>query len=345
MSFQESALYGDLVLYLRDHAAELLVSERGDVEREQERLDRIIRDWFFTPQDNLHGCAPRDLIWAEQRGVPNPVDPEHLDEFFLDDCPVRRAELEAILAALETGGDPGWRLYHDDGRYPLIARYDPEGWDACWDEEETLCDEWQDDQRPPKPDLSSPLAEAYAPFPIEPDRVTPEEFVAQLRQLWVDPALHRAAKGLTSCLDCPELSMFGLRYRPISYEEALSLLIGLYEHGVNVEMLLAHIDAFPYEKVALDWLSQPAENAALVVDTVEHEVEPDDEAELARLRHHRDFIFVLSRMIPPAAQRWLQRWLDAVAMASLCARSGMMDVTTPDGPPQGNWTPNPRTTD
>ena len=44
MCTQESALYGDLVLYLRDRAAELLAGDGGDVGAEQERLDTIVRD-------------------------------------------------------------------------------------------------------------------------------------------------------------------------------------------------------------------------------------------------------------------------------------------------------------
>ena len=47
MSVQECALYGDLVLYLRDRAAELLAAA-SDVGAERTRLDAIIHDWFLT---------------------------------------------------------------------------------------------------------------------------------------------------------------------------------------------------------------------------------------------------------------------------------------------------------
>ncbi|MBC8446200.1 MAG: hypothetical protein H8D78_00475, partial [Chloroflexi bacterium] len=61
MSVQECALYGDLVLWLRRRAAELLAEARTDstVEAETVRLDELIRSWFFTPQDELYGSAPR----------------------------------------------------------------------------------------------------------------------------------------------------------------------------------------------------------------------------------------------------------------------------------------------
>jgi hypothetical protein len=132
LSIQEAALYGELVRYLRDRLTEMLASEHGSVEETLEQLDAIIRGWFFTPQDELHGCAPRDLIWAEQKGVPNPIHPERLDEFFVDDCPICQAEFEEVKVAIEAGEAPSWHWYYDIGGYPLIARYDPEGWDACW---------------------------------------------------------------------------------------------------------------------------------------------------------------------------------------------------------------------
>jgi hypothetical protein len=57
MSVQECALYGDLVLWLRDRAAELLAEAKADstVEAETARLDELIRSWFFTPQEELYG--------------------------------------------------------------------------------------------------------------------------------------------------------------------------------------------------------------------------------------------------------------------------------------------------
>ncbi len=317
MSVQEAALYGDLVLYLRDQAADLLAGEDSDREEQQEHLDHIIRDWFFTPQDRLHGCAPRELIWAEQGRVPNPIHPEHLDEFFVGDCPICQAELEEIKAAMEADEDPGWHWYYDDGGYPLIARYDPEGWDECWAEIEADVEAWQTDQGDTPSETSLPAAEAYEPFPVTSDKATPEAFMARLRQPWIDPRLHQAAQMLAERLDCPEPSEFGLQYRRIRYEEALSLLVGLYEHGVDVEGLLSQIEAFPYQYIALDWLSQPAENAAWLVEMIEREAAQGGESDIDRMRHHRDFIFMLSRMVSPGAQLWLRGWLDAIAHGAI----------------------------
>jgi hypothetical protein len=320
---QESALYGDLVLHLRDCAAELLAGDGGDAEAERERLDVIIRDWFFTPQDELHGCAPRDLIWAEQKGEPNPIHPDRLVEFFEDDCPICQAMYQEVKAAIEAGEEHGWHWHHDDGGYPLIARYDPEGWDERWAEEDAAFERWQAEQA--EREAQPAAAPAYEPPPIEAADVSPEEFIARARQPWLDPALHSAARTLAAHVDCPEPTLLGPRYRRLTYDEALSLAVGLHEHGVDVGALLAQIGAFPYQNVALDWLSQPEENAALTIQAMEQAIAPDDEEEMARFRHHRDFILSLARIVHPGARLWLQGWLDAVAHGAFARSSGQED--------------------
>ncbi|RPJ24725.1 MAG: hypothetical protein EHM35_16130, partial [Planctomycetaceae bacterium] len=143
MCYQECALYGELVLWLRDRAAELLAGSGANVEAESERLDNLIRQWFFEPRDDLHGCAPRDLIWAEQMELPNPIHPERIAEFFEDNCPICQFEHENLKRALESGEDPGFHWHHDDGGYPLIAYYDSEGWDARWARDDAELAEWK----------------------------------------------------------------------------------------------------------------------------------------------------------------------------------------------------------
>jgi hypothetical protein len=322
LSIQEAALYGELVLYLRDCLAEMLAGEDGSVKEAEGRLDGIIREWFLTPQDELHGCAPRDLIWAEQKGVPNPVHPEYLDAFLVDDCLICQTELARVKAAIEAGEDPQWHWYYDSGGYPLIARYDPEGWEACWAEEAIAFEEWQvEEEESGAFDAGLVGAPAYKPFPVELTEVPPEEFVARMQQPWLDPALHRAASMLTDRLDCPEPSRFGLHYRRVTHDEALSLLVGLHEHGVDVEALLAQIEAFPYQNVALDWMSRPEENTALMIKAMEDEIALGDGAEMARFRHHRDFVLMLAQAIPPGSRLWLQGWLEAVAHGAFARNS------------------------
>jgi hypothetical protein len=313
VSIQEAALYGDLVLYLRGRTAEMIAGEHGSISRAEGELDSLIREWFLGPQDELHGCAPRDLIYAECKGTPNPIHPEHLDEFFIDDCPICQAEADEVKASLEAGEDPGWHWYYGDGGLPLIARYDPEGWDACWAEKEAAFEDMRAEQQEGGPRDDGLAAAAYEPFPLQPTQVPPEEFLARMRQPWLDPALHRAAGALADRLDCPAPPSHGLQYRRVTHDEALSLLVGLKELGVDVGVLLAQIEAFPYQNIALDWLSRPVENVSLTIRAMENEIPPDDDAELARFQHHRDFILMLAQLIQPGARLWLQGWLEAVA--------------------------------
>lgn len=330
MCYQECALYGDLVLFLRDRAAELLADD-GDVEAECARLDVLIRDWFFAPQDDLHGYAPRDLIWAEQKGEANPLPGDRLDEFFEGDCPVCQYTLREIKADLEEGKDPGFYWHYGDGGYPLIARYDPEGWDECWADEDLdmKLKEGEEAESGVEEVRPSPAMPSYD-FPTLMDaELSPEAFVARLRQPWLDPALHQTARTLAAHMDCPEPSLSGVRYRRLAYNEALSLATGLHSHGVDVEDLLSLMAAFPYENVALDWLSYPERNIALIIQAMEEQISPDDEEEQIRFRHHRDFILALSEVIPPVARLWLQGWLGAVAHGAFIHAAGR-DEELPD---------------
>lgn len=126
MSFQECALYGDLVRHLRDRFADRLTElQPADPEVARSWVDAVIREWFFAPSSELCGDTPREVIWRERRGEPNVLSDDHQHEAFFDDCPVCQAMRE-----LDDGGE--WHWHYDDGGSPLIAEYDPEGWEALW---------------------------------------------------------------------------------------------------------------------------------------------------------------------------------------------------------------------
>ncbi len=55
---------------------------------------------------------------------------------------------------------------------------------------------------------------------------------------------------------------------------------------------------------------------------MEQVIPADDEDEMPRFCHHRDFIFALARVIRPGARLWLQGWLDAVAHGAFAHTSG-----------------------
>lgn len=313
MCYQECALYGELVLWLRDQAAQLLAGSEGNVEAESERLDDLIRQWFFEPQEDLHGCAPRELIWAEQMEQPNPIHPERIAEFFEDDCPVCRFEHENLKRALESGEDPGFRWHHDDGGYPLIARYDPEGYDARWARGDAELAGWKNQQQGA---TDTPLANAQ-PLAADPRELDPEAFLETLQAPWLDPALRQAALTLAEHCDVPVPDADSrARYRRVMLDEAASILTALDRHGTDVQALLAQIDAWPYQNVALDWLSEPEQNVAMMCAALEQSIAPGDQEGQTRFRHHRDFVLALAQVVPPGARLWLQGWLEATALRS-----------------------------
>ena len=82
---------------------------------------------------------------------------------------------------------------------------------------------------------------------------------------------------------------------------------------------MAHLEAWPYQNVTLDWLSKPMRNAALICQAMGQASPSDDPEGMARLRQHRDFVFALAGVVPPAARFWLQGWLEAVALGSFAS--------------------------
>lgn len=315
MSMQEAALYGDLVLALRDHAADQLVSLAPDldVETASARLDEFIRAWFFTPQPQLYGSAPREIIWREQLGEGNPIPREYAAEAYGDcDCPicaVMRAEIENAADAAAHGHC--W-VYCPDTC--LLERYDPVGSEERWQRELAGMEAWEEALEAGQA-AAQDDAPVYSPAPLpEIKAVDAATFLSVLQRPWLDPKLHRAAQQLVERCDIPLTSANGgLPYRRVTLAEALSLIAGLSSQGVDAEAMLAQIDAWPYQNVALDWLTEPERNLAIVDWAMSEGATGDGDG--ARYRHHRDFILALAQLMPPAARLWMSGWLEAVRYA------------------------------
>ena len=136
MSIQEAALYGDLALALRDHAAArlALASPTLDIENARAQLDEFIREWLFTPQEALYGSAPREIIWREQLGESNPIPREYAVEAYGDcDCPICQMLREEIESAESDEAHGHCWTYAPESS--LIDRYDPEGSEERWRKE------------------------------------------------------------------------------------------------------------------------------------------------------------------------------------------------------------------
>ncbi len=326
MSMQEAALYGDLVLYLRDRAAKMLVEakENSSLDEAQERLESLIRDWFFAPQKDLYGSCPRDVIWREQLGQGNPIPPEYAHEAFDDDCPICQDAIEDIEGQHNHGYGEGWQwTYCPDSA--IIDHYDPEGSDDRWEKERV--------RYQPQLDQETPTNEPppYTPPPIEDLEVSPEEFMAQInRRTQVDERLEKMARRLIERLDCPiKQGPFGSDYRRLSQKECLALVKGLAEQGAELDHLSKEIEEWPYQNVALDWLSEPERHAYLTIYAMENRTDPADKAALIRFRAHRDFHFMLCQLIPYNARLWLQGWLEGLALGEMARQDEKLDDDEP----------------
>jgi hypothetical protein len=319
MSIQEAALYGDLVVALRDHAAAQLVegSSVPDVDTAGARLDEFIRRWFFTPQDILYGSAPRDVIWREQLGEGNPIPKEYAAQAYGDcDCPICQMMREEIESAESDESHGHCWTYCPDSC--LLDRYDPEGSDERWRKELEDMQEWQEQRRTEQEDIRD-AAPAYTPAPLVGREMDPQTFLSVLQRPWLDPELHRAAQHLVDRCDIPLIpakASSSPPYRRVTLTEALSLVAGLNGQGVDVDALLGQLDAWPYQNVALDWLSEPEKNLAVIEWAMNGGAPQGKEADVARYRHHRDFILALAQLMAPAARLWMSGWLEAVRSAS-----------------------------
>ena len=197
MSIAEAALYGDLVKYLRDCWAEQAAQfNETTIDQERARIVEIIRAWFFAPQPNLHGLTPRDVIRNEELDRPNVVPHDHLDELFFDDCPICQMMHEDVLSG--EGGEWHFGLAPD---FSLLDGYDPEGYEAHWEEVERQMKD--DAERRAKPEAREWLAENRNPHAFAGNRFVDSRealiFVNLLYELgavnvWVDHILDEARR-------------------------------------------------------------------------------------------------------------------------------------------------------
>ncbi len=119
--YQACALYQQLVRHVQKCAAEELAALRHtSVNVESEHIDQIIRDWLFTPQRDLHGSSPRDVMRREQLDEPNVLPPPAPDD---DEMLQELHEIEELC------GGERHHWFVDDGGLSLLDEFDPEGQD------------------------------------------------------------------------------------------------------------------------------------------------------------------------------------------------------------------------
>ena len=101
----------------------------------------------------------------------------------------------------------------------------------------------------------------------------------------------------------------------------------LHSEGVDIEALLAQIEAFPYDDgISLVWLTDPESgihmHATLLEQLGEEEREMYPES-LARLRHTAEFIHRLAALIPLHVRIWLRGWAAAHTHAAFARAVGL----------------------
>jgi len=119
--YQAYALHQQLVRHVQKCAAEELAALRQtSVSAEYEHIDQIIRDWLFTPQRDLHGSSPRDVMRREQLGEPYVLPPPSPDD---------EEWLQELHEIEELCGGERQHWFVDDGGLSLLDEFDPEGQD------------------------------------------------------------------------------------------------------------------------------------------------------------------------------------------------------------------------
>jgi hypothetical protein len=315
MATQETALYSDLVLYLRDQATQMLVAAGAyaSLEEAKQQLDVLIHDWLFTPQEDLYGSAPREIIWREQLNQGNPLPPEFVRQAMADSQSFSQTLMEKLNSSNseEFGYQEGWFWQYTPDQ-TLIDIYDPEGSEDRWAQEQIF----HQPQLDPT-EVDEPIPN-YEPPAVDDFAFSPDEFLEKLN--WVSQQAERLqpiVEHLIERFEMPTLQGITLtEYRRLTERECLILLTSLEVHGVDLDELSKHVMAWPYQNISLDWFSNPEKQLFDCIYAMETRTDPANKAELIRFRQHRDLLFVLCRLIPHDARLWIQGWLHGLALNS-----------------------------
>jgi hypothetical protein len=155
----EYVLYYDLVRYLletcwqrvlRVEDSRFIGEKSIDVKSEIERIERLKEDWLHTPQNDLHGMSPHDVIDRERRRLPVAVSAEHL--VIDDDCPLCEMLAEDFAPTF-------WHLdgSHMDDDFPFSLYLTREEWEEeqrQWEEFDRM---WEARHNNAREDESEPL--------------------------------------------------------------------------------------------------------------------------------------------------------------------------------------------
>jgi hypothetical protein len=164
-------------------------------------------------------------------------------------------------------------------------------------------------------------------------QVSPIQFWMRIAHIpWPDLPLEEATEVFTRHL------VFSVAHPPLTYEncqlgwesldevEARALAFELYRARVDLQALLAEIEAYPYPKISFAWFTRPEHSLQLharLIAEMDEELRTEDPASAAHLRHNTEFIGRLADLIPPQVRIWLQGWSAAREHAALARAVGL----------------------
>jgi len=342
MCHQASALYQDLVRYLREQwalAATTDEADEGVYEKKLAQINALVKTWFFTPQDALHGDTPRNVIRREEKGLPNRL----LDSSMDDDSSVDN-ELKQMIHELGLSEDD-LHWYYDDGGLSLLDEFDPfpendsfrEFLGEETEEDDALTAEETGDRGEPGVEATDGDDEEAWFDPVDSDDVewwlgehggllSPAFWSRVRRNAWLDPVLHRAAAIWEERVGfymphLPGDKSWKIRWHRMTKAEALTVIAGLQDRGVDVGSLVEEIDAFEEERISIYWLVEPEQELSHLLDIL---LDDDDDVEVREgVEMISEFINAVRYLMPAHARMWLRGWIDAQLHGALAKQAGL----------------------
>ncbi len=347
MCQQTSALYQDLIRYLQRKwslsiAEVVMEDERSDVyHRKWAEINNMIREWLDTPQLVLYGETPRKIMRREERGLPNPL-PTSSSDVDCPECDELRRQASALGISLEEWhwvytGDQSLldQLEAGDADMDDFLAWESEDWQGLSDlptEEESedvtdgpskSVDEETEDDDP----FWSTGSYTFA-VPDEP-LLSPAFWRRARDNAWLDPVLHEAAQILQLRAGFYALALEDdgsgrrARWRSLTKAEALTLLGGLHDRGVDINELLTYIVTFGGDRISLYWLVNPEGELSRLLEILLDTDSSEDEELRSGIDLIAQFIDDTSRLLPLHARAWLQGWIDAQVHRDLSKEAGI----------------------
>lgn len=174
----------------------------------------------------------------------------------------------------------------------------------------------------------SPLS--YEPPTVRDQTISPAVLWLRLaEEPWLDQDVREAAQTLANRIGYsvpnPPLTSqhCDLGWHRLTFTQAIALVASLHDQGVDIGALVAQVKAFPYPDISLEWLIAPEKCIETMTAVLDQSTSDKVASSITQLRHSREFIFRLARLIPPHARLWLRGWADAFMHEAMARAVGL----------------------